>query len=160
MEFYLVQHGEATSKEVDQTRPLTERGRAEVMRVGRAAQVAGVGVSFIYHSGKLRARQTAEILAEWLRVAEGPVERDGLSPNDDPDLIRKELDSLGNQVMLVGHMPHVSRLCSLLTTGDPDRHPVKFRMGGIVDLVSDGSGPWQLGWMLIPDVVPPPAGTA
>ncbi len=127
------------------------------MRVGRAAQVAGVDVPAIYHSGKLRARQTAEVLAEQLRVTEAPLERDGLSPNDDPDLILKELDSLGNQVMLVGHMPHVSRLCSLLTTGDPDRHPVKFRMGGIVCLVRDGSGPWQLGWMLTPEVVPPPA---
>ena len=79
MELYLVQHGEATPKEVDPARPLTERGQVEVRRVAHAAHVAGVTVSTIYHSGKLRAQQTAEILAKELHVAEAPSSLEGLS---------------------------------------------------------------------------------
>ncbi len=155
MELYLVQHGEATPKEVDPARPLTERGQVEVRRVAHAAHVAGVTVSTIYHSGKLRAQQTAEILAKELHVAEAPSSLEGLSPNDDPDIVGRALDSLRPPVMLVGHLPHMSRLCSLLVVGDPEQHPVRFRMGGIVCLVKDGSGVWCVGWMLTPEIVPP-----
>jgi phosphohistidine phosphatase len=154
MELYLVQHGEATPKEVDPARPLTERGQVEVIRVARAAHAAGVTVSTIYHSGKLRAQQTAEIVANELHVAEAPSSHEGLAPNDDPDLVGRTLDSLRRPVMLVGHLPHMSRLCSLLVTGDPEQHPVRFRMGGIVCLVKDGSGIWRVGWMLTPEVIP------
>ena len=154
MELYLMQHGEATPGEINPARPLTERGRAEVLRVARAAHSAGVTVSTIYHSGKLRAQQTAEIVAEVLRVEQPPTPRDGLSPNDDPGLVAEALDSLRPPVILVGHLPHMSRLCSLLVVGDPERHPVKFRMGGIVYLVRDESGVWRVGWMLTPELVP------
>jgi phosphohistidine phosphatase len=155
MELYLVQHGEATPKEVDPERPLTARGQVEVLRVAQAAHAAGVTVSTIYHSGKLRAQQTAEILAKELQVAEAPSSLEGLSPNDDPDLVGRALDSFLSPVMLVGHLPHMSRLCSLLVVGDPDQHSVRFRMGAIVCLVKGGSGVWRVGWMLTPEVIPP-----
>jgi phosphohistidine phosphatase len=66
MEVYLVQHGEAKPKEEDANRPLTSRGRREVSLV--SSYVAGVGIRVvqIFHSGKLRARETAQIFAEHL----------------------------------------------------------------------------------------------
>jgi len=155
MELYLVQHGEATSKEVDAARPLTERGRAEVARVGHIAAAAGVRSAAIYHSGKLRAQQTAEILAAELGAGEIPKMLEGLSPNDDPRSVAATLDALGSAAMLVGHLPHMSRLCSQLVTGDPELQVVKFQMGGIVALAKDDSGKWRVNWMLTPDVVPP-----
>jgi phosphohistidine phosphatase len=154
MELYLVQHGEATSKEVDAARPLTERGRAEVARTGHSAAAAGVRPAAVYHSGKLRAQQTAEILAAELGAGEAPKVLEGLSPNDDPGSLVATLDALNSPAMLVGHLPHMSRLCSLLVAGDPELQVVKFRMGGIVDLVKDDSGKWCVNWMLTPDVVP------
>ena len=60
---YLVQHGEATKETEDPARPLTEHGRQEVVKVARALARVRLGVSVIAHSGKLRARQTAELLA-------------------------------------------------------------------------------------------------
>lgn len=155
MQLYLAQHGEAKPKEVDPARPLTERGQVEVTRVAHAAYNAGVTVSTICHSGKLRAQQTAEIVAKELHVADPPSSLEGLSPNEDPDIVRSALDSLRPPVMCVGHLPHISRLCSLLVAGDPERQPVQFRMGGIVYLVKEGSGIWRVGWMLTPEIVPP-----
>lgn len=154
MELYLLQHGEATPKEVDPERPLTERGRAEVARVARAANYAGVAVAIICHSGKLRASQTAEIVAREISTTKQPTSLDGLSPNDDPAIAAAALDAPRPPVVLVGHLPDLSRFCSLLLTGDPERQPVQFRMGGIVHLVQDESGVWRVVWILTPEVVP------
>jgi phosphohistidine phosphatase len=154
MELYLVQHGEATPKEANPARPLAERGRADVLRVARAVHAAGVAVSAIFHSGKLRAQQTAEIIAAELQVAQEPAVLDGLSPNDDPATVAAALDSLQLPAMLVGHLPHMSRLCSLLLTGDPEQLTVRFRMGGIVCLTKEDSEAWRVGWMLTPQVIP------
>jgi phosphohistidine phosphatase len=155
MELYLVQHGEAVSKEVDPNRPLTERGRVEVLRVARTARAAGVRVTAACHSGKLRAQQTAEILGAELEVEATPTVLAGLSPNDDPHLVGEALGSLNFPALLVGHLPHLSRLCSLIVTGDPDLQIVQFRMGGIVALASDDSRAWGVSWMLTPDIVAP-----
>ena len=63
MNIYLVQHGEAVAKEVDPERPLTESGRSDVRRMASFLGAAGVRVSRIMHSGKVRAKETAELLA-------------------------------------------------------------------------------------------------
>jgi phosphohistidine phosphatase len=62
MELYLMQHGEARAKEEDPDRPLTDAGQATVERVAQRAAGLGLRVDAIYHSGILRARQTAEIV--------------------------------------------------------------------------------------------------
>jgi len=154
MDLLLVQHGEATAKEANPARPLTERGRADVLRIAQALRSAGIAVAAIYHSGKLRAQQTADILAAELHVAPAPAALDGLSPNDDPATVAGALDLLQLPAMLVGHLPHMSRLCSLLLTGDPEQPTVKFRMGGIVCLVKEDTEGWRVGWMLTPEVIP------
>jgi len=151
---FLVQHGEAAAKEVNSERPLTERGGAEVTRVARAAHAAGVAVATICHSGKLRAAQTADIFATELKVERAPTPLEGLGPNDHPGLIRGTLDSLDSPTMLVGHLPSLSRLCSLLLVDDPDWEIIRFRMGGIVCLGTDDTDAWRLFWMLTAELVP------
>lgn len=154
MELYLVQHGQAMSKAEDAARPLTEPGREDVVRVACFAATAGVKPAAVYHSGKLRARQTAEILAVELGAGEAPMVLQGLLPNDDPTAVAGMVDSLGSPAMLVGHLPHLSGLCSLLVVGDPEPQVVRFRKGGIVGLAKDESGTWGVNWMLTPDVIP------
>ena len=153
MELYLVQHGEAASKDVDPARPLTARGRDEVERVAHAAHAAGIHVARVYHSGKRRAEQTAEMIAGAFGVASEAL--DGLAPNDDPAAVAGALDQLRMPAMLVGHLPHLSRLCGLLVTGDAATEIVRFRMGGIVCLGRDDSGGWRVSWMLTPELAPP-----
>jgi phosphohistidine phosphatase len=55
--------------------------------------------------------------------------------------------------VLVGHLPHLSRLASLLLVDDPGREIVAFRMGGIV-CCGHGEGRWRLKWMLTPELIP------
>jgi len=152
MDVYLVQHGEAKPEQEDPTRPLTDRGREEVQRVARHAARIGLKVAEICHSGKLRAWQTAEILAEHLSPPHGIREMEGLSPMDDPAEVKGVVEASREPVMLVGHLPHLSRLTSVLLLGDPGREVIRFRMGGIVCL-SRIEGGWVVRWILTPELV-------
>jgi phosphohistidine phosphatase len=152
MDLYLVQHGEAKAESEDPARPLTERGRQEVERVAGAAGRLGLGITLIQHSGKLRARQTAEVFAAALHPSMGVGESAGLGPNDDPALVARLVAEAREPWLLVGHLPHLSRLLSLLVVGDPDRGLVAFRMGGLVGLQLEG-GNWRLRFVLTPELV-------
>ena len=143
---YLVQHGEAKSKTEDPQRPLTERGRDDVAGVAAFAARTGLQVRQIRHSGKRRAEETASILAERLSPVEGVVAISGLAPRDDVRPVAEALSSETRPVMLVGHLPFLDRLASLLVTGDAERSIVRFQMGGIVCLVREDEK-WVVGWM-------------
>ncbi len=150
---YLVQHGEAVPEEVDPRRPLTDRGRVEVERVAAFLFSAGVKPSVIYHSGKLRAKQTAEILASKLQPSKGVREADGLEPKADPKLWAERLNAIDEDVMIVGHLPHLARLASMLLTGNPDREVVGFRYGAVFCLERSEKG-WRLLWGIRPYLLP------
>ncbi len=153
MQIYLVQHGAAKAEADDPARPLTDRGRAEVPMVARQAALVGLPLAEILHSGKLRARQTAAILADHLHPSRGLRVLGGMAPNDDPAAARAALDAAHDSVMLVGHLPHLSRLTALLILGDPRREVVRFRNGAIVCL-AETEGSWRVHWILSPDIVP------
>lgn len=148
---YLVQHGEAKSDAEDPDRPLIDRGVDQVRQVAASAAAAGfVTVERVVHSGKTRARQTAEIWGEALGVPVTP--GDGLAPGDNPSIWAGRLEG-GDNVMLVGHLPHLAKLAALLLVGDEDRPAVAFRNGGLVGLQRDGPY-WSVNVVLPPDPVP------
>jgi phosphohistidine phosphatase len=153
MRIYLVQHGEAKPKEEDPERSLTARGEADVRRVAEFAERAGIQVGQIRHSGKLRAEQTADILAHALRPKHGIVSMSGLNPNDDVEPVAQAADLASEPVMFVGHLPHLARLAARLVTGHPDRDAALFRMGGIVCLERIAEGRWVVAWMVTPDLL-------
>jgi phosphohistidine phosphatase len=155
MEIYLVRHGEAESELVEPTQPLRERGRAEVTRIARHAAQVKVVVAEIRHSTKLRAKQTAEILAAHLKPVRGLHEVDYLAPTADPGMAQDAVEAAVDPLMLVGHLPHLARLASLLLVGDPNREIVRFRPGAIARLERAERG-WVLGWVITPEIADPP----
>src|SRR3954468_249664 len=115
MVVYLVHHGDAVGPHVDARRPLSDRGRTEVARLAAEAAAKGARPAVVWHSGKLRARQTAE--AFWRTcnaLADFSATRD-LQPGDPPEWIRDRLRGEARDVMIAGHYPHLPRLLSLLT---------------------------------------------
>ena len=56
-------------------------------------------------------------------------------------------------VMLVGHLPHLSRLVSRLFALQADHMLVRFQMGGVVKLERDVAGRWVLCWMFTPELL-------
>jgi len=158
MELYLVRHGAAMSEAENPERPLTAGGRQDVQRVSAVAARLGLRPAEIRHSGKRRAAETAEILAGALGVRAHVVTVAGMTPNDDVRPVASALVPAPEPLMLVGHLPFLSRLASLLLVGDPERTLVRFRMGGIVCLTGDPSGAkataggWMVAWMLTPEL--------
>jgi phosphohistidine phosphatase len=110
-------------------------------------------VDRIVHSGKTRAQETAEIIANHLKAMEHVSSADGLDPLDDPAIWANRLTDEKKDLMLVGHLPHLDKLAAKLICGDDTRNVVSFRMGGIVCLGRDGAGNWSVRWMVTPDIL-------
>jgi phosphohistidine phosphatase len=142
----LVHHGDAVGPEVDAMRPLSSVGRAATERVADAAAARGIKPDAIWHSGKLRARQTAEIFWKACNpLAPFTAER-GLLPDDPPQWIRDRLTGEDRTILIVGHMPYLPRLLEMLTGARDDR-AVSFPLHGCVALEADG-GQWKEIWRL------------
>lgn len=153
MLLYLVQHGDAKREEEDPSRPLSDKGREDVRKVASYASRMKIEVDEVLHSGKLRAKQTAEILSEHLKIENGISETDSIAPLDNPLIWAERLKDRTTSLMLVGHLPHLAKLSSLLLCGDMEKNVVAFRMGGIVCLKRDDTGKWSLQWMITPEIL-------
>ena len=154
MELFLVQHGVAKSEAEDPQRGLSGEGRRSVERMAELLKSLDLDLQRIEHSEKLRARQTAEILAASLQPVEGTKEITRLAPMDDVELVRARLQESSENLMLVGHLPHLSRLTSRLLGQGADQPLVRFQMGGVLRLDRDDSGQWLVRWMLVPKLFP------
>ncbi|MEW6003381.1 MAG: phosphohistidine phosphatase SixA [Nitrospirota bacterium] len=153
MFLYLVQHAEAKREEEDPSRGLSGKGRQDIRKVASHAAKLNLKLSQIFHSGKTRALQTAEVLAGNLKPEKGISQTDGIAPLDDPRIWGERLKGMREDIMLVGHLPHLGKLASLLISGDPERNIVSFKMAGIICLKRDEGGNWFLQWMITPDIV-------
>ena len=160
---YLVQHGAARTESEDPRRSLTDEGRRAVEGMADFLSTLQLSLDRIEHSEKLRARQTAEILAAHLQPTEGLREVAGIAPNDDIEPMRVRLQKESKKVMLVGHLPYLSRLAARLVGLGADRTVVRFQMGGVLRMERDDDAHWAVGWMVVPELVeasspPTPAG--
>lgn len=152
MKLYLMQHGEAMSKAENPERPLTDRGKDDVGRVATFLARSEREIKEIRHSGKRRAEETASIVAQHLQAQDSVIAVGGINPNDDVVPVAEALQGQTEPVMIVGHLPFLSRLASHLLTGDAERTLVQFQMGGVVCLTRQEEN-WTLEWMIVPDVV-------
>jgi phosphohistidine phosphatase len=151
MIIYLARHGDYLNGNDDFTRGLSERGRTDVAAVAREMKSKGVQIRATLHSGKLRAQQTAEILADELMVSSIISLADGLAPNDDPVAFEAlQFPALASDTLIVGHLPFMGLMVSHLLTGDPERSPEAFEAGTVVCLEQAEDGKWSKRWALHP----------
>ncbi|MDY6904810.1 MAG: phosphohistidine phosphatase SixA [Thermodesulfobacteriota bacterium] len=151
MALYLVQHGKSLPKEEDPEQGLSETGEKETARIAEVARGYGVAVSVIHHSTKKRAAQTARCFADALSPLNGIQEITGLKPMDDVKTMAGTINSRDNR-MLVGHLPFLSRLLSLLITGDTEKPLFSFQNSGVVCLDMTETGDWVIKWTLMPHI--------
>jgi len=155
MRLYLVQHAESKRKEDDPSRPLSEKGEGDIRKVAKFAEKhLQIQVRQIVHSGKLRAKQTAEILAEHINPEKGVKVAEGLEPLSDPKVWESQLAETTEDIMIVGHLPHLSKLASHLLARDEIKDIVTFRMAGISCLERNESDHWTIRWMITPEIIP------
>jgi phosphohistidine phosphatase len=143
----LVHHGDAVGPDVDPMRPLSSVGRAATARLAAAAAARGVKPDAMWHSGKLRARQTAEIFWKACNpLAPLSAER-GLLPDDPPQWIRDRLTGERRSILVVGHMPYLPRLLASLTGEGEQSRAASFPLHGCVGLEPDRDR-WKESWRL------------
>ena len=153
MKLYLAQHAKAASKEADPQRGLTEEGRREVQKISEFVRPLNICVDYLWDSGKKRSVQTAELLAEVVKIKDSHTTRKGLEPNDDVTQLKDELVSIQRDVMIVGHLPFLGKLASLLLSGRESCDTVAFRQGCIVCLSHPEPDQWQIDWMVTPELL-------
>lgn len=153
MKLYLVRHGEAMLKTIDPARPLSDKGRAQASKMAAFLKPQRIEVEAIWHSGRARALQTAEILLAAVSVREGILEHDGLAPNDPVKPLAKEVTKAPGDLVIVGHLPFLDRLASMLLTGDKGSEFVCFDEAAAACLERDEEGRWALQWLVAPVLV-------
>lgn len=154
MRIYLVQHGKAKSKDVDPDRSLTDRGVRDVEKMAAFLKPLGLRVRAIWHSGKTRAAQTADILGSALEATQGVVQREGLAPNEPIGPVREAVTSAAEDLMIMGHLPFLSKLASALVAGSEEADVIAFQMGGVVCVERSEDDGHRLLWMVNPELLP------
>lgn len=143
---FLVHHGDAVGPDVDPRRPLSERGRTAVLLVADEAARRGVKPDAIWHSGKLRARQTAEAFWKMCNPLAPLTAERNLQPADPPEWMRDRLIGETRDLMVVGHMPHLALLFSLMIGGEAHT-PAAFPLHGMIALEPEGDR-WKEAWRI------------
>jgi phosphohistidine phosphatase len=144
---FLVHHAEAVGPDVDPQRPLSARGFAQAAALADQAKARLVKPAAIWHSGKLRGRQTAEAFYRACNpFADFRMVR-GIRPEDSVAHITVELNADDRDVLLVGHMPHLPTLARRLCDGVRD-----FPMNGMVALERAGDGVYVECWRAVPKI--------
>jgi len=150
---YLVQHAEPKRKEEDASRPLSDKGWKDIKKIAEYAKDhLHINIEQIVHSGKLRAKQTAEVLAEYLNPKEMVID-ENLAPLANPKVWQKRLAERTKDIMLAGHLPHLGKLASILLVDNEDKGVITFRMGGIVCFEREQEGCWTILWMITPEII-------
>ena len=136
-------------KEIQADRPLSEQGIRDIRILALHMQNMDVQLGNVFHSGKLRAEQSASLVVEKVSPQVQPVQTEGLNPGDDPTVIIEDIEQMDTNILLVSHMPFVSRLCSTLLTGNADAEFAS--TPGTIFCLEKTDGKWRLAYMLRPD---------
>ena len=142
MELFFMRHGVAESPDRygdDGQRPLTEQGRHDQSRVARVLVALLEPLDHLISSPLLRARQTADIVADALQF-DGQIEESTILAGDctvDAILDLLQGHSPSARILCVGHEPHMSRLSAIFLEGE-GRSAIAFQPGSVMGLTFNG----------------------
>ena len=141
MNIHILRHGIAVAHGApgyarDADRPLTRAGRRELRQIATAMKKLELSYSLILSSPYARTRQTAEMVADKLRLRDKLKFSEHLIPNGSLEKLIQSLQRSGprlKNILLVGHEPYLSGMISLLVSGKP-HFDVRMKKGGLCKL--------------------------
>jgi phosphohistidine phosphatase len=162
MKIYLVRHGIAEplgepNRYQDFRRSLTLEGSKKMREISLGLKALGVESDLLVSSPLIRAKETAEIVADVLKYM-GPTEIwEELAPGTSARQTVGKLQTCEgrNSVLLVGHQPHLGFLASLLVFGD-DSLSLDLKKGSVCCIEAEQfpiQPPLPLVWMLPPKIL-------
>ena len=154
MNLYVLRHGLARDPNGplyanDDERPLTAKGVKRMRRQVKGMNALGLSMDAIVASPLARAVQTAEIVHRGLREPGRLVTSSALRPSEHPATLLEELAAeytFMDDVMVVGHEPHLSGLISVVVTGEEDR-VIRVKKGSLCKLVVPRPAYGRCGWI-------------
>lgn len=150
MRLYLIQHGISLPEEEDPEKSLGPQGKEQTQKVAEFLRTKNIKVDCIWHSTKMRAIQTAKIISNCIFCLDVQ-EKNDLNPLDSVEKFPDEIHALNKNLMIVGHLPFLQKLVSLLLAESEDFQFVTFKNSGAVCL--EYSDSWQIAWMVIPEII-------
>ena len=149
-----MRHGEAKSPSEDTSRPLTEQSRNELARMGLTLSNMNIKLDGgIYHSGILRAEETARLIADSLKTDGKPtkvIQLDNLEPDSETAPLIAMIENLDEDTMIVGHLPFLGILLRKLVGGEEEL--LSFEPGTLIVLEKIGSR-WQVFRHMVPKML-------
>lgn len=166
MELYILRHAIAVARgsvgfQDDSQRPLTDEGAKKMARVAQGMLALGFSLDAIYSSPFVRARQTAEIVADAFKAHEKLEFTPHLQVDGNPESLLKLVDKVHGpeaSLMLVGHEPYLGSLISILIAGT-DELSITLKKGGLCKLTASKLRYGRcasLEWLLTPRVLARP----
>lgn len=136
---YIMRHGIAAERDEvkfpdDALRPLTNDGFKKTRAAARGMRKLKINLDLLVTSPLVRAKQTASVVAEELRVDPSRIrESVNLEPDADVAAILKEISDgpALDAVMLVGHEPHVSSLLVRCLAGSERAMHIPFKKAAL-----------------------------
>jgi phosphohistidine phosphatase len=148
-----MRHGEALSAAEDSERPLSIKGQKDAKAIGKYLAECQISIPHIIHSPRVRAKQTAEFVAESMSKARLVETRTGLDETDTLDYILDELPTWHEDTLIVGHLPFLSQLVSQLVLHQPDTPIVRFAPASMVCLELHEAQRWIIDWVMSPSLL-------
>lgn len=154
MRLYIMRHGEAVQAGPDVVRPLTAKGRADVVKMAHFLQSSHSPITAIWHSSKVRAIETAGFVSRTLGGAIHTEAHDGLNPDDSVEGFFESLKAdAPENLLLVSHLPFVGSLVGFLVSGS-ENVPVAYQTAAIVALEGSLENGFIILWAVHPDCLP------
>lgn len=156
---YLLRHGIAVPHGspdfADDDRPLTPKGRRRVRQVAFGLDILKIKPDRIVTSPLPRARQTAEIVADVLKIPELLETDDALRAGVEAASVSDWLQSRAaeDSLMLVGHNPWISDLVVRLSAGAGASPFIELRKAGLAALAPRPDGQFSLEWLAKPKML-------
>ena len=163
MNIFILRHGIAVDRgtkgfQNDSERPLTAKGKRQLRKSAAAMKRMKLRFDLILSSPYERAKRTAEIVAEELKLKKRLKLSDALKSDSSPETMISQIANLKpmpKNLLLVGHEPYLSHLISRLVSGNGNM-AMDFKKGGLckleVENLRDGTGA-QLAWLLTPKLM-------
>lgn len=153
MKLYCMRHGEAENPGIHPERPLTANGKIALKKLAEHLKKNHIRFPTMVHSPRLRARQTAEALAELVEHDRVIESRCGLDQICYLEEAMELIDESNEDLLIVAHMPFIAELVCKLTTGQTQYPLLKFLPGTIVCLEPIAKPLWLIDWVLHASVV-------
>lgn len=166
LNLFILRHGIAShpgeaglSKKLpDADRPLSPAGQKKTWRTTKALRALDLKFDAVITSPLLRARQTAQIVAEAMELRRRLIFSDHLKPDGSPKLLIEQLNVVSaraKNILIVGHEPYLSRFASLLISGST-LAAVELKKGALLKLEVRDLGYARcatLAWLLSPKLL-------